>query len=184
VDAGDDNLSRSNFNYRLGDNIYVFESVTNSTVAQLNSTIRNRFFNEFRLGFSTVRDQRAVPTNFPAILGRGSGRPIGAGHENFSGANALDSGPARAHQRPDHPARARHNFTIGTSNQFFRFSNLFARNVFGYYEFASIAALEAGTPNRYEYSYVLPGGRARAEFPVQTWSAYGQDQWSIGDNFP
>jgi outer membrane receptor for ferrienterochelin and colicin len=182
VDAGDDNLSRSNFNYRLGDNIYQFQSVTNSSVAQLNSTIANRFFNEFRFGFSTVRDQRSVATNFPAIFVAVPGGRIGAGHENFSGANQLDQDVVEITNDFTIPLGT-HNITIGTSNQFFRFSNLFARNVFGYYEFANIDALVAGTPNRYEFSYVLPGGNERAEFPVQTWSAYVQDQWSVLQNF-
>jgi hypothetical protein len=183
VDAGDDNLSRSNFNYRLSDNNYQFKSVTNSSVAQLNSTIRNRFFNEFRLGYSTVRDQRSVPTNFPAIaVSVGSGARILAGHEQFSGANQLDQDVIELTNDLTIPVGT-HSVTVGTSNQFFRFSNLFARNVFGYYEFPSIDALQAGTPSRYEYSYVLPGGNERAEFPVQMWSAYVQDQWTVSDNF-
>ncbi|CAN5852855.1 TonB-dependent receptor [soil metagenome] len=183
VDAGDDNLPRSNRNYRLGDNTYQFQSVTNSSVAQLNSTIANRFFNEFRLGFSTVRDQRSVATNFPSIaVGVPGGGRIIAGHEQFSGANQLDQDVLEITNDFTVPLGT-HNITVGTSNQFFRFSNLFARNVFGYYEFPDVDALAAGTPSRYEFSYVLPGGNERAEFPVQMWSAYVQDQWSVTDNF-
>jgi hypothetical protein len=182
VNAGDDNFPRSNNPYRLGDNLYTFRSVTNSSVAQLNSIFANRFFNEFRLGVTTIRDQRQVPTNFPAVQVTVPGGSLMAGHEQFSGANALDSDLLELTNDLTWAA-GRHNFTVGTNNQFFRFSNLFARNIFGYYSFANLAALEAGTPNRYEFSYVLPGGRPRAEFPVHLWSVYGQDQVTIGDNF-
>jgi hypothetical protein len=182
VDAGDDNLPRSNSAYRLADQLYVFESVTNSTVAQLNSNLGNRFFNEFRLGLTTVRDQRAVPTNFPAVRVFVPGGSIYAGHEQFSGGNALDQDALEITNDLTMPV-GRHTFTVGTSNQFFRFSNLFVRNVFGYYEFANMAAFDAGTPNRYEYSYLLPNGSERAKFPVQQWSLYAQDEWSATDNF-
>ncbi len=183
VDAFDDNLARSNFNYRLSDNMYGFFNTTNSTVAQLNSTLRNRFFNEFRLGYQTVRDQRSAESVFPAIhVAVPNGGRILAGGENFSVANALDQDILELTNDLTIPLGS-HNVTIGTSNQFFRFSNLFSRNIYGYYEFSSIDNFAAGTANRYEYSYLLDGGRERAEFPVQMWSAYLQDQWAVTDNF-
>ena len=93
VDAFDDNLSRSNSTYRLGGNLYAFNSVTNSTVAQLNSTLSNGIFNELRIGYQIIRDQREPQDLRPSVrvILPGSGfRSIFAGSEQFSGRNALD----------------------------------------------------------------------------------------------
>ncbi|CAN5370056.1 TonB-dependent receptor [soil metagenome] len=177
VDAFDDNLPRANNPYRFSSNLYVFNSTTNSTVAQLNSNFGNRFFNEFRLGLTTIRDNREIPTNFPAVRVFVPGGSLFGGHEQFSGQNALDQDVLEVTNELTLPV-GQHNFVVGTSNQFFRFSNLFVRNAFGYYEFPSLAALQAGTPNRYEFSYLLPNGRERAEFPVHLLSLYAQDRWS------
>ncbi len=180
VNAGDDNLSRSNASYRLTDQLYTFKSVTNSTVAQLNSSFSGNFFNEFRIGYQTIRDKRAIGNQFPAVRVTVPGGNVFAGHEQFSGGNALNQDILEITNDLTIPFGP-HDVTIGTSNQFFKFSNLFVRNLFGYYEFPSMDALETGAANRFEYSYLLPGGRERAEFPVQLLSAYVQDSWTVSD---
>ena len=40
--------------------------------------------------------------------------------------------------------RGTHTFTFGTHNEFFKFRNLFIRDNFGTYEFASLDKFEAG----------------------------------------
>ncbi len=184
VDAFDDNLSRSNSVYRLGGSAYAFNSVTNSTVAQLNSTLSSRFFNELRIGYQTIRDQRSPEDVRPSVrvtLPGTNFRTIFAGSEQFSGRNALDQDALEITNDLTF-AIGRHNLTIGTHNEFFQFSNLFVRNAFGYYEFNSPTDLVAGTASRFEYSFLQNGGDERAEFPVRQYAVYAQDQVSVTDN--
>src|SRR5690606_7505596 len=91
VDAGDDNLSRTNNGYHFGNAGYEKTSVTNSTVAQLNSNFGGRFFNELRLGRTTIRDLRQVGDLFPFVeIQLTDGRAVRFGTENYSGKNELD----------------------------------------------------------------------------------------------
>lgn len=161
---------------------YIFNSTTNSTVAQLNSSFGGQFFNELRFGLTTIRDSRETGQPFPRLqVETGSGRVL-VGPDQFSGANALDQDVIELSNDLSF-SRGSHNFTIGTTNEFFSFSNLFVRNAFGYWVFPTIDALRNETPNRYEYSFLLPGGAERAEFSVRRWSAYAQDRWEVTDDF-
>jgi len=161
---------------------YGFSSITNSTVAQLNSNLGGGVFNEARIGFTTVRDQREIGTPFPRIQVNTASGNVRIGPDEFSGQNALDQDIIEVTNDLT-IARGRHNITLGTSNEFFQFSNLFVRNVFGNWQFNSFGDLQAGNANRYEYSFLLPGGDVRAEFPVRRWSVYAQDRWEMTDNF-
>jgi hypothetical protein len=192
VDAFDDNFSRSDAAFYLGNAGYVFNSTTNSTVGQLNSTFANQLFNELRVGFTTVRDNREVPEGlFPRVevdlpsgscAGSGTCRVIG-GAENFSVANELDQDVLEITNDLSF-SRGIHDITVGTHNEFFSFSNLFARNLYGLYRFTGVEALRAGTPSRYEFSFFnesVEGASRRAEFSVQQLSFYLQDRASLSD---
>ncbi|MDQ3522477.1 MAG: TonB-dependent receptor [Gemmatimonadota bacterium] len=182
VDAEDENLGRSSRSYGLGSAGYDFTSRTNSSVAQLNSSFGRGLFNELRLGYTTIRDKRVITQPFPRIFVESPTGTVIAGPDNFSGRNALDQNVVELTNDLTIPFGS-HTLVIGTNNEFFDFSNLFVRNPFGNYTFASMAALRAGTPRFYENSYLLPGGDERAEFPVRRFSLYAQDQWDIADNF-
>jgi hypothetical protein len=161
---------------------YRFSSVTNSSVMQLNSNFGQGMFNEFRIGYSTIRDARQISQAFPRVSVRGVDGTAVAGPDNFSGRNALDQDVIEITNDLTIPF-GRHTLTFGTSNEFFKFSNLFVRNPFGLYEFAGISQFAAGTPSRYEYSRLLPGGAERAEFPVRRYGLYVQDRWDVLDDF-
>ena len=193
VDAFDDNFTRSDAAFYLSNAGYVFNSTTNATVGQLNSTLGNQLFNELRVGYTTVRDNREVPSSLfprvevdlPAGACTGSSCRVVAGSENFSVANALDQDVLEITNDLSY-SRGIHNVTVGTHNEFFSFSNLFARNLYGFYRFGGIDALRTGTPNRYEYSFFnesVPGAKPRAEFSVQQLSFYLQDRMSLSDRF-
>lgn len=180
VDALEDNLSRSRTSYNLGGAGYDFSSTTNSTVAQLNSSFGNGIFNELRLGYTTVRDQRLIAGEFPRVeVTFPSGR-VQAGPDNFSGRNALDQDVFELTNDVTLPA-GRHNIVVGTNNEFFQFSNLFVRNPFGSYQFTNLDSLRAASPSRYEYSYLQEGGNVNAEFPVRRYGVYVQDTWDASD---
>ena len=181
VDASDDNLSRGprSFNYEHAG--YIFNSTTNSTVAQLNNSFGQGLFNELRIGFTTVRDNRDTGQDFPRVTVVTPNGTINAGPDNFSGRNALDQDVLEITNDFSFNL-GNHNITLGTNNEFFRFSNLFIRNPFGNYRFSSMDDFRAGNPEFYEYSVLLPGGAERAEFPARRLSLYGQTQWDVTDN--
>ena len=60
-----------------------------------------------------------------------------AGRENFSTANELDQD---VYELTDDFTllKGKHTFTLGTHNEFFKFRNLFIRDNFGNYRFASL----------------------------------------------
>ena len=178
VDAIQDNsYGGAGQNFGWSNSGYRFNSQTNSTVAQLNSNFGGGLFNEFRLGLTFVRDSRDIGTPFPRMrVDLGGPNNAQFGPDNFSGANALDQDVIEITNDLNF-ARGNHNFTVGTSNEFFRFSNLFVRNFYGSWRFGSMEAFRNQTPNTYEYSFLLPGGDERAEFPVRRWSLYAQDRW-------
>ncbi|HEX8451567.1 MAG TPA: TonB-dependent receptor [Longimicrobium sp.] len=186
VDAFDDNLARRNDLYQLGNTLYKFDSKTNSTVAQLNSTFGSNLSNELRVNRTTIRERRNPGTvQLPFVrVGAGGTNFVVAGPENSSVANALNQDLIEVTNDLTLSAGA-HRITLGTHNEFFEFSNLFAQNIYGNYRFADTTALKAGTPNQYSYTFLNPANpnaRERAEFKVRQLSAYLQDQWEAQDN--
>jgi len=170
-------------NFGFENSGHMFNSRTNSTVAQLNSNFGGGVFNELRLGLTFVRDSRDIGQPFPRFrIDVGGPNNIQAGSENFSGRNALDQDVLELTNDFSF-VRGSHNFTIGTSNEFFRFSNLFVRNPFGNWRFSSMEDFRNRSASVYEYSFLLPGGDERAEFPVRRWSLYAQDRWEMTDDF-
>ncbi|HSK10100.1 MAG TPA: carboxypeptidase regulatory-like domain-containing protein, partial [Vicinamibacterales bacterium] len=185
-----DSFARGARSYFLGNAGYIQNSTTNSSVLQLNSAFANGLFNELRIGYNRVRDFRGFDGGiFPRIEVQSPNGSIIAGTENFSGQNVLDQDALEITNDLTIPWNA-HTFTVGTSNEFGKFSNLFVRNPFGNYRFSSIDDLRAGTPNRYEYSYLcranLPNctidGQERAEFGVNRFGLYVQDRWEARSN--
>lgn len=142
----------SNSQYRFPDAIYQIRSKTNSSVVQLNSTFGSAV-NEFRLAYTTVRDQRDGSTNFPATrVDIDSTTSVVFGRETFSTANALDQDVVELTNDFTIP-KGKHLITIGTHNEFFKFRNLFIRDNFGSYRFSSVANFQAGLAQQYDHSF-------------------------------
>lgn len=180
IDATNDigRLSLSEFFFP--DYFYHFRNQTNSTVAQLNSTF-GRMFNELRVTYQRVRDNRDGDTNFPSLqiqLGSGEGGGLfRAGRERSSAANELDQDIVEVTNDVTMQHGA-HTVTIGTHNEFFDFRNLFIQNSFGYYTFSNVENFEAGRAQAYQYAYSnTPDPLQAARFGVRQYSLYAGDQW-------
>ncbi len=189
VDANEDNLTRSSSTLYFSSSEYTFNDKTNSLLATLNSTFNSSLSNEAILSYTSIRDTRVVPNPvFPMIevihdpsFSYGT---LVAGTEQYSGANALNQDIWEFTDNLSLVA-GNHLFTFGTHDESFGFSNLFLRDYYGFYEFSSLANLEAGKASNYQYDYSNIAGVSE---PKANWSAiqygiYAQDEWSATSDF-
>lgn len=183
VDAINDVLFPSITLYKTPDQNYRFNSQTNSTVGQVNTAF-GTMFNEFRMSYQRIRDVRQTDTQFPQVTIRlTGGGSFRVGTEQFSTANELDQDIIELHNDLT-MVRGRHTLTFGTHNEFFKFRNLFIRDNFGTYEFASVAQLEAGFAQAYDYSFSATSDpQNAARFWVYQLGFYAGDQWRLAPNF-
>jgi Carboxypeptidase regulatory-like domain len=182
IDATNDIGRLSLTEFFFPDYFYHFRNKTNSTVGQLNSTF-GRMFNELRVNYQRVRDDRDGDTEFPALqieLGLGAGGGLfRVGRERSSSANELDQDIIEI--TDDFTTQlGSHTVTLGTHNEIFDFRNLFIQNAFGYYTFTSVENFEAGFAQAYAYSYSNTADPLQAaNFGVRQYSLYAGDQWRV-----
>ena len=166
------------------DGFYQFKSKTNSTVAQLNSNF-GRAVNELRVTYQRIRDRRGGQDDFngffPCVqVNVSPDGTIRAGREHFSTANALDQDVIEL--TDDFTLiRGKHTFTFGTHNEFFKFRNLFIRDNFGSYRFASLDLFEQGLAQQFDYSFSRrpPTRSRRRGSGVNQFGFYAGDLWRV-----
>ena len=184
--------------YRLTSNGYVNFSRKNATVAQLYTNWQNGANNELFVGYTTVRDKRETPGDFPQItitvprIGGGTAR-IRAGTDDASHRNTLDQDILEVTDNFTFPIGASHRITVGTRNEFYKVANLFGQRLFGEYTFGAncpttnaacnIDSLAVGGPTQYQVGIRFPGdpNAGVARFEAATYGAYVQDQWTVSE---
>ncbi len=188
VSANRDNTpssaARTSSRFYFPTSIYPFLSKTNSSVAQLNSVLGQNSYNEARLNYTTIREQRQVLANFPSVEIGGSERNGNYffGTERFSGANALDQNILEFTDDFTRTIGA-HTLVFGTSNQWFDFKNLFITDINGYYHFKTWEDFQAGTPDIYRISFANGSNpKAPTAFKAGQYSLYASDQWHTTNN--
>lgn len=191
VKATDDNLSRSEKSLTLNNSGYTFNSKTQGIVAELNSRFSPIFSNEFRFGYTRVRDFRdlmggRVPniqlTNFIA----GDGLKFNAGSEPYSAANSLDQDIYTITDNFN-MFFGKHNITIGTHNEIYKFKNVFIRDNTGTYTFTSFDNFVNMKMSNYYYSFADPAETGGDKSWGPTFNAmqlgfYAQDEFRPLDN--
>lgn len=182
VDAFQDSYSRSRSEARFGNNAYRFNSKTNSTVLELNSRISNSLSNNLIIGYSRIRENRQIRgALFPQVT---IFDPVGTlvlGSERSSTANELDQDIFEFTDNLSY-LLGKHNFTVGTHNEFFKFRNLFINNLNGRWDFSSIESFINNDPSRVRASYSLTADpRPAAEFNAAQLGFYVQDEFTASD---
>ena len=184
----DNNPSKaSSYVFPFADVFYRLKSKTNSTVVQLNSTLSKNLFNELTLNYTTVRDFREIPNAddpFPQVNVTVSGLyKLTAGTEQYSAANGLDQDIIEITDNVTW-FKGKHTFVLGTHNEIFKFSNLYIRNLYGYWEFSSLSNFEIGKPSRYYHDFITadPAEMWQPEFWVKQLGAYVGDTWAVLPN--
>jgi outer membrane receptor protein involved in Fe transport len=194
LDRSTDGLSSSALQQsgglRLTSNSLVRNSKNRSVAAQWFNNRANGMSNELLLGYNTIRDFRVVPVNAPEIsIGvtpNGGGTTpsvaVTVGSERFSPGNDLQQKILEISDNLSIP-RGAHTFTVGGRYEHTDIYNFFLSGAAnGAYTFPTIAALQAGTPSGYAFSYAN-GGDIAAKFKGQQSSLYAQDLWNFTNNF-
>lgn len=177
----------------LNNSGYYMNNKTHSFVAELNSTFNDRWSNEFRFGYTRVRDSRdAVGQAMPYVTIKNltGGTSLSFGTETYSTANSLDQDIFTLTDNLSW-VKGNHVFTFGTHNEFFNMKNLFIANNYGSYVYSSLNDfLTVGTttevlPESYSYSYSredITGTKKWApEFGAAQLGFYAQDDWTISN---
>jgi hypothetical protein len=161
--------AQSQFGLPFFSSYYTINNNLDSWIGELNSTFGSRYANNLTAGYSRFRDFRESPAGgiFPLVdIGNATsglsapGSSISAsnalttfGYEPFSAFNLLDSD---VYQFGDNFTAflGKHNVTVGTYNELYRFRNGFAPNYYGGYQFNSLedfyaAARTPEAPNGY-----------------------------------
>lgn len=177
---------------------YIINNDVLSLIGQVNSTFGNRYANQFTLGYTAMRDSRGVasPSAFPLvdILQPGGSNTLTAfGYEPFSANNKLDTD---VYQLTNNFTMflGQHTLTLGTSNEFYSFSNGFTPWWNGYYQFRSAddflahinapdpAAPGVPQPRAFRVQYSLTGGVPFAEISAAQVGLYVQDEFRALNN--
>src|SRR2546426_986650 len=175
-----------NSGFRFGSNEFTTVSRNTSTGLQLYSNLPGGKSNEFIFGYTTIKDQRNVPVTAPEVgVGVNDGgtvRAVTLGTEQFSPNNLLKQTIIEFVDNFTIPAGA-NTITLGGRFDHTHIFNNFAQGTFGVYNFPTIAALGAGTPNGYAIGYANSRNDSDipADFHVQVYSLYAQDQWAATD---
>ena len=185
--------STSNPAFRYENNGYDFTNKTHNPSLQLFSNFSNGNSNEFRISYNRLRDARDPREEAPNVTvdgfsnGAGEDYQIETGAEQFSQGNRLDQDILEFTDNFTFAPKGDHTITIGTRNEFYSLSNLFAQSSFGVYEFDSLADFQSGGINdasAYIVSGNLSGGPVTAaEFSSAQFGLYAQDQWQVSPEF-
>ena len=175
-----------NSGFRLGSNQFNGVNKNRSTAIQLFSNFSGGVSNELIASYNTIRDLREVPNQAPEVavgvnMG-GTVRAVTFCTEQFSPGNKLDQNILEVVDNFTIPM-GQHTLTFGGRLDHTKIFNNFAQRSYGVYVFPTIAALAAGAPTGYSVGYDNSGtGRGiPADFRIDVYSLYAQDQWSLSD---
>ncbi|MEZ4411626.1 MAG: carboxypeptidase regulatory-like domain-containing protein [Gemmatimonadales bacterium] len=172
---------RQNGDWQLSSGAYTIDNQTNSLRLIWSGVFGGKYSNEFIGGWQSVRDKRSGNSLYPTIIvGSGStGTRLVAGDERFSQANSLDQD---IYEITDNltVGLGDHRVTIGTHNEFFGFNNVFFPQSIGQWTFANIDSFEANSAVRFDRALPLREGGPTADFNVNQWGLYLQDQFNLG----
>ena len=194
-------FSNSVSSAKLNDNGYFMNNKTHSLVSELNTQFTPSWSNEFRFGWTYVRDYRdPIGQPLPNITIKNlinNGDPtkkssLELGTERNSAANALDQDIFTLEDNLIWN-KGNHTITLGTHNEFFHMKNLYITNIYGSYvynsldDFLTVGTANEVLPNSYEYSYsnekITGTDRWAPVFGAAQLGFYAQDEWKVTNRF-
>ena len=180
-----DPLTQNN-GFRFTTNQFAFDSKNTSSTLQLYSNFAGGMSNELIVGYSTIKDARDVPVQAPEVtVGVQVGtarRAVTFGTEQFSPNNLLDQKIFEVVNNFTMPI-GQHTWTFGGRLDRTHIFNNFAQASYGVYKFFNTDSLAVGRSNGYAVAYANSRNAADipADFHVNVYSLYAQDQWAVND---
>ena len=160
-----------------------FRNKSNSLVGELNSTIRDRFYNVFRIQYSDETRPRRGNDLRPELrinsLTANSAVEYGGSFISFN--NYLREKKVQLINNVSFDI-GRHGLKLGTNNTFAHLVNRFHLNGSGGFEFADLTAFREGRASRYNRNVRANGTTPNATFDAQEYSAYAQDDFQLTSN--
>lgn len=185
------NLERDQQNFRFGSIDYKQINNQNSTVAELKSRLGGGLSNSLIVGYSNIHDYREPTSNpaIPQIEIASNGGTIFLGTDREA---SLFDMKQKTFEFTDNVTLVKnnHTFTFGTHNEFYNITYGFVNSWNGRVNYNSVADFLGNLPSRvrtnYNYTnntrdYIM--ANPPAQFKVNMFSLYGQDEIQIGDNF-
>jgi len=194
LNAYDDKYSSSYTSYYFNNSSFRFTDKTHSIVAELNSNFSESFYNELRLSYTRVRDNREVPYQGPTFWIKNVGTEDGSrsniyvdiGTEYSSGANRLDQD---IYVLEDNLSwyKGDHTITFGTHNEFYHMDNLFIQTSNGEWVYNSLEDFFNDQPNQFVFKCSNPeltNGNLRWSPIIKAgqFGLYAQDKWEVNRN--
>lgn len=133
-----DAFGSSRFSLNYVNNREVFPNTTNSSAIELNSRFGDTYSNRLLIGATFVRDDRGFAGDpFPSVTIEDGNGTVFLGSEAFSTGNILNQDIYSITNNLN-IFRGRHTFTVGAHFEYYDIFNLFIRQNFGQYTYASM----------------------------------------------
>ena len=186
LDANKDEFVSSATLLRFNGEGYTSIADTHSVVAELNSRVSEKMFNEFRVGYTRVHDGRDAMSGelYPYVeiqkMRDGDNTSVYIGTDPFAIMNDLVQNTITLTDNFSYYANA-HTITIGTHNEIFNSSCLYMANALGAYTYATLDDFMNDNARKYVRNY--PIGNPATNITSAQFGAYIQDEWSASPRF-
>ena len=186
LDASKDEFVSSATLLRFNGEGYTSIADTHSLVAELNSRVSEKMFNEFRVGYTRVHDGRDAMSGelYPYVeiqkMRDGENTSVYVGTDPFAIMNDLVQNTITLTDNFSYYANA-HTITIGTHNEIFNSSCLYMANALGAYTYATLDDFLNDNARKYVRNY--PIGDPATNITSAQFGAYIQDEWNASPRF-
>ena len=180
LDAKKDEFQSSATLLRFNGEGYTSPSDTHSLVAELNSRISDKMFNEVRVGYTRVHDGRDAMSGelYPYIeikkMRDGDNTSVYVGTDPFAIMNDLVQNTVTITDNFSYYAKA-HTITIGTHNEIFNSSCLYMANALGAYTYETLEDFQNDNASKYVRNYAI--GDPATNITSAQFGFYVQDEW-------
>lgn len=185
------NLERDQANFRFGGIDFQQTNNQSSTVAELKSRLSNTASNSLVVGYSSIHDFRD-PTSNPAlpqieISSRGGTIFLGTDREA-----SIFNMKQKTFEFTDNFTftKGKHTFTFGTHNELYNITYGFVNAWNGRVAYGSVSDFLNNLPSRVRTNYNYADNtrdnilnNPPAEFKLNMYSLYGEDQFQLSDRF-
>ena len=186
LDAKKDEFVSSASLLRFNGEGYTSIADTHSLVAELNSRLSDKMFNEVRVGYTRVHDGRDAMSGglYPYVeiqkMRDGENTSVYIGTDPFAIMNDLVQNTITITDNFSYYTNA-HTITIGTHNEIFNSSCLYMANAKGAYTYSTLDDFLNDNARKYVRNYAI--GDPATNVTTTQFGIYIQDEWNASPNF-